>query len=177
MIYAMNITSHPVPRTYKDAISCPNASYWIKAVQEEVDSLLSHDTWDIVVCPPDTRPVGCKWVFAIKEHSDGSIARYKARLVAQGFSQTEGVDFDEVFSPVAKYTSLRILLATIAQYNLLTRQLDFVTAFLNVKLQETIYMRLPAGYQVPDAVLRSFPPDLHQSLVCRLKGGLYGLKQ
>ena len=131
---------------------------------------MSYDTWDVVLCPSNFRPVGCKWVFAIEEHSDGSIARYKARLVAQGFIQTEGVDFDEVFSPVAKYTSIRVFLAIIGQFGFVTRQLDFVKAFLNVRLQEKIYMRLPQGHQVPHQLLQS-------QLVCRLKGGLYGLKQ
>ncbi|ONK68535.1 uncharacterized protein A4U43_C05F12950 [Asparagus officinalis] len=112
--------------------------------------------------------VGCKWVFKKKEGApDTDSVRYKARLVAKDYSQTEGVDFNEVFSPVIKHTSIRVLFAMVAHFNLELEQLDVKTAFLHGELDEQIFMHQPEGFIV----------EGKEDHVCRLKKSLYGLKQ
>jgi Reverse transcriptase (RNA-dependent DNA polymerase) len=110
--------------------------------------------------------VGNKWVFTIKRDAKGNVERYKARLVAKGFMQREGVDFTEVFAPVSKHTTLRVLLALVAEHDMHLHQLDVKTAFLNGDLDEVIYMKQPPGYE------QGGP-----STVCRLHKSLYGLRQ
>ena len=90
--------------------------------------------------PENSDTIGCKWVFKINRNADGSIDRYKARLVAQGYSQKEGIDLEETFSPVARFTSIRTILAIANELNLEVHQMDVQTAFLHVKLSEEIYM-------------------------------------
>lgn len=122
--------------------------------------------------PSDKKSIGCKWVFKIKFHSDGSIERYKARLVAKSFTQQKGVDFNDTCSPVCKLTSVKLLLAVFAIYGFSITKLDISNAFLNGDLDEEIYMRLPPGYYSTRTGI-SLPPNA----VCKLKKSLYGLKQ
>uniref|UniRef100_H3GUW4 Integrase catalytic domain-containing protein n=1 Tax=Phytophthora ramorum TaxID=164328 RepID=H3GUW4_PHYRM len=113
------------------------------------------------------KAIGCRWVFRVKENQAGEIERFKARLVAKGFSQKYGIDYDETFAPVAKFTSIRIVLSLAAKYGLKLHQMDVKTAFLNGVLDEDIYMAQPDGYVDED----------HPDHVCKLKRSLYGLKQ
>jgi hypothetical protein len=123
-----------------------------------------HDVWDLVELPPGKRAIGCKWVFRTKYNADGSIAKLKARICAKGYSQVEGVDYDETYAPVARLSSLRLLLSIAASFNLEVYQMDVVTAFLLADLDDEIYMKPPPGIDA-------------KGLVCRLKKSLYGLKQ
>ena len=145
----------------------PSSENWKKAMYEEFSSLTKHKTWDLVDLPDGANLVGCKWVFKTKRKADGEIDKFKSRLVAQGYSQEEGVDFDEVFAPVAKYKSIRTVLAIANQLNLDVHQMDVKTAFLNGDLNEDIYMKQPEGF-----VSKKFPAK-----VCKLNKSLYGLKQ
>ena len=111
--------------------------------------------------------VGCKWVFKHKLDVDGSIERHKTHLVAKGYSQQRGLDYDETFSPVARFESLRMLFALAVQDGLHVHQLDVTTAFLNGKLEEEVYMNHPEG----------FVEKGKEGLACQLKQSLYGLKQ
>ena len=108
--------------------------------------MLSNDTWDLVPLPEGKNVVGSCWVFKLKHNSDGSVERYKACLVAQGYSQSEGVDYQEVFSPVVRYSIIRSLLAVANIYDWEIHQMDVKTAFLHGDLEEEIYMRQPGGY-------------------------------
>ena len=111
-----------------------------------MQSLKKNKTWKLTQLPEGRKAIGCKWVFAKKEGfpSEEDI-RYKARLVAKGYAQKEGINYNEVFSPVVKHSSIRILLALVAQLNLELTQLDVKTAFLNGDLKEDIYMTQPEG--------------------------------
>jgi len=125
------------------------------------------NTWKLVSLPEGRKPVGCKWVFKVKSKPDGNVERFKACLVAKGFSQQPGTDFNETFASVVRLNSLRSLLAYAVNKKLIIHQMDVNTAFLNGHLQEDIYMEQPPGYVI----------EGKEDLVCYLQRSLYGLKQ
>eukprot|EP00253_Pinus_taeda_P027589 PITA_27589 len=135
-------------------------------MNEEYHSLLANDTWDLVPLPKGRKLVRCKWVYRTKYGPDGKVDKHKARLVAKGFSQVEGIDYTETFSPVAKMNSIRLVLSLAASLKWEVHQMDVKSAFLHGDLHEEIYMEQPIGFIQTDS-----------SLVCRLKKSLYGLKQ
>ena len=155
------------PNTYEDAMRRGDRELWQAAMVSELDSIHKNGTWELVPLPEGRRPIGSKWVYKIKRKADGSIDRYKARLVAKGYSQQAGIDYHETFAPVAKFTSIRLLLALAAQYDYEIHQMDVRTAFLNGDLDVDIYMAQPDG----------FVEQGRSHLVCHLKKSLYGLKQ
>ncbi|GAU41434.1 hypothetical protein TSUD_98300 [Trifolium subterraneum] len=162
-VFTLSLTQHTVPKTYTEACK---SGHWIHAMNSELEALSRTSIWKIVDMPPNIKPIGCKWVYKIKHKSDGSIERYKARLVAKGYNQIEGLDFFDTFSPVAKLTTVRILLAIASIKGWHLRQLDVNNAFLHGELQENVYMIIPDGVSV------SKPNQ-----VCKLLKSLYGLKQ
>ena len=155
------------PRTAAEARASPQKKEWESAMKSEMKSLMHNDVWDLVELPNGRSAVGCKWVFKKKSDSEGKVERYKARLVAQGFAQRYGQDYDETFCPVVRFESVRTVIALAAKYGLKLHQMDIATAFLNGDLKETIYMKQPEGYAVKGK----------EKLVCKLKKSLYGLKQ
>ena len=155
------------PETFSQAMKSPDAKQWENAAKAEYDSLLENDTWSLVELPSNRQAIKCKWVFRAKYDSEGNIERYKARVVAKGFEQKHGIDYDETYAPVVKYPSLRALLSYSVSENMLIHQMDVVTAFLNGKLDEEIYMVQPEGFIKPGS----------ENLVCKLNRSLYGLKQ
>ena len=146
------------------------SSPWRCAMEEELRALAQNHTWDLVLLPAGKHLVGSRWVYAIKENSDGSLERHKARMVAKGFTQKYGVDYQETFAPVAKMNTIHILLALVAHRGWTLQQYDVKNAFLHGNLIEEIYMALPPGYY-------SWAPSTPASVVCRLWKSLYGLKQ
>ncbi|RXW15700.1 hypothetical protein EST38_g10156 [Candolleomyces aberdarensis] len=156
-----------LPRTIQEALEGPEKEHWLKAILEELGNLEKMGTWDLEDLPPGREAVGCKWVFTKKRDEKGNIIHYKARLVAQGFSQKPGMDFDldGTYAPVMRLEMLRACLALSAIKKLITFQLDVVGAYLNGRLDEEIYMKQPPGF------------DDKSGQVCRLHRLLYGLKQ
>jgi hypothetical protein len=155
------------PKDIKGVLKSDEKDKWLDAMENEIKSLKEHGVWDLVKLPEGRKTVGCKWIFKVKQDADGNVERYKARLVAQGFSQKEGEDYDETFSPVVRFESIRTVIALAAQLGLSLHQMDVKTAFLNGELKEKIYMRQPPGYVVQGK----------ETYVCLLYKSLYGLKQ
>ena len=117
-------------------------------MQNEIDSLHDNNVWELVELPLDRQPMGTKWVFKVKKNANGSIERCKARLVAQGYSQKEGLDYDETFSPVVRSESVRSEIALASMNGLRLHQMDIATAFLHGGLEEEVYMKQPEGFLV-----------------------------
>ena len=135
------------PKTITEALSGPKAKELSKAMEEEMKSMRTNQVWDLVDLPPGRKSIGNKWILKIKRKSDGSIERYKAQLVAKGYTQEEGIDYEDTFSPVVRITSVRLVLAIISHMDLELYQMDVKTAFLNGELDEEIYMDQPLGFE------------------------------
>jgi hypothetical protein len=134
-------------------------------MQEEYNSLLENQNWDLVPIPYGRKLVKCRWVYKTKSAVDGQISRYKAKLVAKGFQQVHGIDYDETFALVAKMDSIRLALAIATTKVWEVHHMDVKNAFIHDDLSEEIYMEQPWGFMKDS------------SLVCRLKKSLYGLKK
>ncbi|GJP75259.1 hypothetical protein CLOP_g5716 [Closterium sp. NIES-67] len=155
----------PEPKTREEALNGPNGEKWKASEDEEFGSLIENETWDMCDLPPGKKAITSKMIYKHKYGPEGELTRYKSRLVARGFQQTKGKDYDEVFAPVGKGTTLRALLAIAALLGWKIRQMDIVTAFLNGIILEEVYMKQPEGL------------DDGSGRVCRLKKAIYGLKQ
>ncbi|EPZ35576.1 Integrase, catalytic core domain-containing protein [Rozella allomycis CSF55] len=156
-----------IPRNVKEALSGAEANEWKQAMETEYKSLEENKTWKLCELPASRTAVGCRWVFAKKFDSEGKLQRYKARLVAQGFSQRPGIDVEQTYAPVTRIQSVRILIALGVQLDWHMHQMDMVTAYLNGTLDTMIYMKQPEG----------FIKEGSENLVCDLQKSLYGLKQ
>lgn len=156
------------PNTYKNAMKSPQVKEWREACLKEVRKIEEMGVWDIVDRPRDAPVVGGRWHFKIKYNPDGSVAKFKARYIAKGFTQTEGVDYTETFAPTGRLASLRALIAVAASRGWEIHTMDAIAAFLNSILKETIYMELPEG---------NFDKERAEGKVARLRRALYGLKQ
>ncbi|CAI5990521.1 unnamed protein product [Closterium sp. NIES-65] len=155
----------PEPKTLAEAMSGPDAEKWKQSVKEEYDSLLENETWELCELPPGKKTISSKLIFRHKYGPEGALTHYKSRLVAKGFQQTKGKDFDEIFAPVGKGTTLHVLLAMAANRGWRVKQMDITTAFLNGIILEELYMLQPEGL------------DDGSGRVCRLKKAIYGLKE
>ena len=110
---------------------------------EEYDSIMQNDVWEMVPQPEGKSVVTLRWIYKVKYAADGNIEKHKARFVARGFSQVEGIDYDETFAPVARYASIRTVMAIVAKMDWKIRQMDVKTAFLNGILEEEVYIEQP----------------------------------
>jgi hypothetical protein len=155
------------PTSISEAYASQEADYWKEAVRSEMDSILANGTWEITDHPYGCKPIGCKWVFKKKLRPDSTIEKYKARLVAKDYTQKESEDFFDTYSPMARLTTIRVLLSLAASHGLLVHQMDVKMAFLNGELDEDIYMDQPDGFVVGG----------QEGKVCKLLKSLYGLKQ
>lgn len=162
--YSASCKREPEPRTFTEAINSTHSNEWLEAMNDELDAIEENQTWEVVDLPHGRRAIGSKWVFKTKLNENGAAGERKARLVAQGFSQKFGEDYDEVFAPVARTATLRMLLSVAGKRNYSVNHYDIKTAFLNGTLKEEVFMKQPPGFQ-------------NGSKVLRLKKSLYGLKQ
>lgn len=153
------------PHTYANAMRSPNALAWRQACDKEMSSIRDKGVWHLVPRPKDRNVIKGRWVFKVKRNVDGSVSKYKARYVAKGYSQVEGIDFFETFSPTGKPASFRVFVAMAAHNGWDIEQMDAVSAFLNCQCEEELYLELPDGYCGD------------RNLVARLDKTLYGLKK
>ncbi|GJS63043.1 putative ribonuclease H-like domain-containing protein [Tanacetum coccineum] len=152
------------PKTYKDALT---QACWIEAMQEELNEFERLEVWELVPRPDKVMVITLKWIYKVKLDELGGILKNKARLVARGYRQEEGIDFEESFAPVARLEAIRIFLAFAAHMNMVVYQMDVKTAFLNGNLREEVYVSQPDGFVDKDK----------PNHVYKLKKALYGLKQ
>jgi hypothetical protein len=161
--YLAGLDHDKEPTTYTQAVKDLK---WREAMKSEIQALENNGTWTITHLPPGKKTLGCKWVYKVKHNSDGTVERYKARLVILGNHQVEGVDYDETFAPVVKMVTVRTVLAVAAVKNWELHQMDVHNAFLHGDLQEEVFMKPPPGFHTT-----------RPGMVCRLHKSLYGLKQ
>jgi hypothetical protein len=158
------------PSTYATAIACKDSHHWQEAMKQEYDSLIRNGTWSLCKLPKGRKAIKSKWVYKVKTKDNGTIERYKARLVAQGFSQRIGVDYDGTFSPVATVTTIRTIICLKALH-WHVRQLDVDTAYLNANLDVDLYINHRKGFEILEEESQGEP------IVCKLNKAIYGLKQ
>lgn len=142
-------------------------SKWDKAMTREIEAIEKNHTCELTVLPKGIKPIGVKWVYKTKLNEDGKLEKYKARLVAKGYAQCYGVDYTEVFAPVARFDTIRVILVVAAQSNWDVFQLDVKSAFLHGELKEEVFVQLPEG----------FIKKREEKKVYKLKKALYSLKQ
>ena len=152
------------PRTFAEACELKE---WITACEDELRSIVKNEVWSLVHLPSGVKPIGLRWIFKIKRNSDGSINKYKARLVAKGYVQQHGIDFEEVFAPVARLETIRLLISVAATNGWEVHHLDVKTAFLHGELNEIVYVTQPEGFEVKGS----------EGKVYKLHKALYGLRQ
>jgi hypothetical protein len=169
-LYASNDIKSKDPWTYQEAINRNDGHKWKEAMDEEINQLEKRNTWKWVSLPENRKAISSKWVYKIKENADGSIERYKARLVARGFTQEYGIDYNETFAPVVRSTTKRIMMAIAATEGWKIKQLDIKSAFVNATVDEDIYMKPPEG-------MKPKRDKQGNVLYLKLQRALYGLKQ
>ncbi|KAK2436707.1 putative mitochondrial protein [Trifolium repens] len=180
-VFAYNIALNVIndsedlePKSIKDCRQSENWPKWKDAIEAELSSLSKRNVFGPVVRTPEgVKPVGYKWVFVRKRNENGEIARYKARLVAQGFSQRPGIDFNETYSPVVDATTFRYLISLVTHEGLNLHMMDVVRAYLYGSLDSDIYMKLPEGFNLPDV----YSSGSRENYSIKLNKSLYGLKQ
>jgi hypothetical protein len=151
------------PTNYEDVAM---QQVWKDAMVEEYQSIMKNDVWEVVPRPEGKSVVTSKWMFKIKHAVDEGIEKYKVRFVARGFSQKEGIDYDETFTSVARYTSMRTIISLASVLGWKFHQMDVKMAFLNGQVEEEVYIEQPESFMV----------QRKESHVCKLKKALYGLK-
>ena len=161
------LTDGGEPESYEEAMEDENKMKWVDAMQDEMKSLHENHSFELVKLPKGKRALKNRWVYIVKQEEHTSQPRYKAGLVVKGFSQKKGIDFDEIFPPVVKMSSIRVVLGLAASLDLEIQQMDVKTAFLHGDLDKEIYMEQPEGFTVKGK----------EDYVCKLKKSLYGLKQ
>ena len=152
------------PKKVEEALKDEN---WVESMHQELHQFVRNDVWELFPSPKDTHVIETKWIFKNKTDEDGEVVRNKSRLVAQGYTQVEGIDFDESFAPIARLESIRILLSIVCIMNFKLYQIDVKSAFLNGFLNKEVFVEQPKGFQDPHFL----------NYVQRLKKALYGLKQ
>ena len=157
-----------IPQNYQDAIRSAKSQQWIDAMNDEMQSLEENETFKITPLPLGKKAVGGRWVYTLKSDTDGS-EKYKARFVAKGYSQKQGIDYEETFAPTADMTTVRVIMQKAVQEDLVLHQMDVKTAYLHAPIDCEVYLEQPEGYEKKSKT--------GEKLVCKLEKSLYGLKQ
>ena len=160
----VHLLSCEEPLSYTEAAS---EEVWMRAMREEMLAIERNDTWELEIPPPNCRPIGLKWIFKLKKSTQGDIIKCKARLVVKDYSQRKGLDYDEIYAPVVRFETIRLLIALAALKDWQIHRLDVKSAFLNGEIKEVTYVKQPEGFLVKGK----------EGWVLRLKKALYGLKQ
>ncbi|CAJ2637750.1 unnamed protein product [Trifolium pratense] len=160
--YAMLADTEPL-----DVKSALKSKVWLEAMIDELKSIEKNKTWDLCKLPSEKRAIDVKWVYKVKQNPEGQVVKYKARLVAKGFLQKQGLDYDEVFSPVARHETIRLVIALACSRRWPLFHLDVKSAFLNGPLEEDVYVKQPPGFELKGK----------EDKVLKLNKALYGLKQ
>ncbi|GMF66379.1 unnamed protein product [Phytophthora lilii] len=163
--YEIALSAAEVPQSYAEAMTSSEAKYWKEVIRSEIRSHVRNHTWNLIMRPQGVKVIGSKWVFAYKYNEKWEIGRYKARLVALGYLQTQGIDYFHIYSPVASTNTIRVFLSVCCFKGLKIGQYDVETAFLNGNLTEVVYMAIPENIRTKTG------------MVCKLRRSLYGLKQ
>ena len=161
------LTDGKEPESFEEAIGDENKMKWVDAMQDKMKSLHENHSFEFVKLPKGKRALKNRWVYRVKQEEHTSQPRYKARLVVKGFNQKKGIDFDEIFSPVVKISSIREVLGLATSLDLEIEQMDVKTAFLHGYLDKEIYLEQLEGFTI----------KRKKNYVCKLKKSLYGLKQ
>ncbi len=162
------------PRTLADALKRADADKWVAAALAKIDTHIRNGTWVLTQLPPGRRAIGSHWVFKVKRLPDGSVDKYKGRIIAQGFSQVQGIHYNEVFAPTARMAAVHMVLAIAAMEDLELETVDVSTAFLNGNIDAEIYIKIPEGLEVEG---KPSPGEDLKRWVLQLLKGLYGIKQ
>jgi hypothetical protein len=160
----LHLAATDEPTSFREA---EEHTCWRQAMSDEMASIVENGTWELADLPAGHRPIGLKWIFKVKRDESGAVQKHKARLVAKGFVQRHGIDYDEVYAPVARLESVRRLLALVGHSGWQVHHMDVKTAFLNGELNEEVYVSQPPGFEAPN----------RRGKVLRLHKALYGLKQ
>ena len=158
-----------IPNTYDEATNSKQAHMWKAAMDKEVTTLCDNNTWEVTPLPKGCTETKGRWVYTLKQGKMPDQVQYKARYVARGFTQVQGVDYDETFSPTTRFTSIRALLQKATNENLVLHQLDVKGAYLNAPIDKELYIQQPPGYEMT--------ANRSTRLTCRLNKSIYGLKQ
>lgn len=158
-------TADSEPKSYEEAVNGKDGAYWKAAIMEELEAHATNGTWEVVAKQPGTREISAKWVFKIKDDDGPTGRRFKGRLVARGFSQQPETDYNEIFAPVVRMDSVRLLFSLCSQFGLKYRQFDIASAFLNSAIDSELFLKPPEGL------------DIKEGFTCKLRKSLYGLKQ
>ncbi|GJW10189.1 zinc finger, CCHC-type containing protein [Tanacetum coccineum] len=163
--YCFNVEDDP--KTFDEAMKSQDVAFWKEAINDEMDSIMGNNTWVLTDLPSGCRTLGYKWIFKRKLKVDGTVEKFKARLVIQGFKQKSGIDYFDTYAPVTRISTIRLLIAMKPIHSLIIYQMDAKTAFLNGKLDEEVYMNQHQGFIMLG----------NENKVCKLIKSLYGLKQ
>ncbi|MBW0579798.1 hypothetical protein O181_119513, partial [Austropuccinia psidii MF-1] len=163
---ALVTSNTSTPRTFNGALNSPDKDLWLDSIKRELESMNALGVWEVIELDPSLKLVGTTWVFKIKKDHLGQVTEYKARLCAQGFTQSAGIDFNQTYAPTGRLNSLRTLIAFAAAKNLEFHQIDIKSAFLNAPLSKTVYLGIPQGLDIDK-----------RSHCLRLRKAIYGLKQ
>nr|GEU45474.1 zinc finger, CCHC-type [Tanacetum cinerariifolium] len=145
--YCFNVEDDP--KTFDEAMKSQDVALWKKAINDEMDSIMGNNTWVLTDLHPGCKPLGCKWIFKRKLKVDGTVEKFKARLVIQGFKQKSGIDYFDTYAPVARISTIRLLISMASIHNQIIHQMDVKTTFLNEELEEKVYMNQPLGFIMP----------------------------